>query len=107
MSKFRVAISGDLLKDDGTPAIPAFDLSRLERERDVEFAYIGRGPVLDAAERYNGGCMVRVPHSSGLLEGNLTLDTKFPKWDHRSHRPPHACSSTPRSFRSWCMRGKL
>jgi aryl-alcohol dehydrogenase-like predicted oxidoreductase len=32
--------------------------------------------------------MCRVPHSSGLLEGNLTPDTTFPKWDHRSHRPP-------------------
>ena len=49
--------------------------------------YIGP-TVLDAAREYNGGCMVRVPHSSGLLEGNLTPDTKFPKWDHRSHRPP-------------------
>lgn len=33
------------------------------------------------------GMMCRVPHSSGLLEGNLTPDTTFPKWDHRSHRP--------------------
>ena len=44
-------------------------------------------PVLDAARRHDGGCMVRVPHSSGLLEGNLTPDTEFPTWDHRSHRP--------------------
>ena len=48
--------------------------------------YIGP-TVIEAARRYDGGCMVRVPHSSGLLEGNLTAETKFPKWDHRSHRP--------------------
>jgi aryl-alcohol dehydrogenase-like predicted oxidoreductase len=44
-------------------------------------------PVLEAAAKHDGGCMVRVPHSSGLLEGNLTPETTFPKWDHRSHRP--------------------
>ena len=37
---------------------------------------------------------VRVPHSSGMLEGNLTADTVFPKHDHRRHRP-----------RSWLLEG--
>jgi aryl-alcohol dehydrogenase-like predicted oxidoreductase len=46
------------------------------------------GPAAFQAARDNGGgVLVRVPHSSGLLEGNLTPNTKFPKWDHRSHRP--------------------
>ncbi len=31
--------------------------------------------------------LVRVPHSSGMLEGNYTLETKFDESDHRSHRP--------------------
>lgn len=43
--------------------------------------------VIDAARRHQTGLMCRVPHSSGMLEGNLTPDTVFPKWDHRSHRP--------------------
>lgn len=30
--------------------------------------------------------LVRVPHSSGLLEGKYTSDTTFPETDHRSHR---------------------
>jgi aryl-alcohol dehydrogenase-like predicted oxidoreductase len=30
---------------------------------------------------------VRVPHSSGMLEGRYTKDTVFPPTDHRSHRP--------------------
>ncbi|HEX3551300.1 MAG TPA: aldo/keto reductase [Candidatus Elarobacter sp.] len=30
---------------------------------------------------------VRVPHSSGMLEGKYTKDTVFPPTDHRSHRP--------------------
>ena len=31
--------------------------------------------------------MARVPTSSGLLEDKYTLETTFPKDDHRSHRP--------------------
>jgi aryl-alcohol dehydrogenase-like predicted oxidoreductase len=33
------------------------------------------------------GYQVRVPHSSGMLEGKYTVDTVFPPTDHRSHRP--------------------
>ncbi len=38
--------------------------------------------------------LIRVPHSSGMLEGKYTLETKFPPGDHRSHRP-----------RSWLING--
>jgi aryl-alcohol dehydrogenase-like predicted oxidoreductase len=31
--------------------------------------------------------LIRVTHSSGMLEGKYTLDTKFDADDHRSHRP--------------------
>jgi aryl-alcohol dehydrogenase-like predicted oxidoreductase len=31
--------------------------------------------------------LIRVTHSSGMLEGKYTLDTKFDENDHRSHRP--------------------
>ena len=31
--------------------------------------------------------MIRVPHSSGMLEGHYTADTVFPANDHRRHRP--------------------
>ena len=31
--------------------------------------------------------LVRVTHSSGMLEGRYTLETKFDESDHRSHRP--------------------
>jgi aryl-alcohol dehydrogenase-like predicted oxidoreductase len=33
------------------------------------------------------GVMVRVPHSSGMLEGHYTEDTVFEPNDHRRHRP--------------------
>ncbi len=40
------------------------------------------------------GYMIRVPHSSGLLEGKYTEETVFPDNDHRRHRP-----------RSWLING--
>jgi aryl-alcohol dehydrogenase-like predicted oxidoreductase len=40
------------------------------------------------------GYQIRVPHSSGMLEGKYTLETTFPPSDHRSHRP-----------RSWLVNG--
>jgi aryl-alcohol dehydrogenase-like predicted oxidoreductase len=33
------------------------------------------------------GYMIRVPHSSGMLEGHYTAETVFPANDHRRHRP--------------------
>lgn len=39
------------------------------------------------AEEHQVGILVRVPHSSGMLEGKYTAETKFEKTDHRSHRP--------------------
>jgi aryl-alcohol dehydrogenase-like predicted oxidoreductase len=38
--------------------------------------------------------LIRVPHSSGMLEGKYTADTVFPPGDHRAHRP-----------RSWLLNG--
>jgi aryl-alcohol dehydrogenase-like predicted oxidoreductase len=40
------------------------------------------------------GFQIRVPHSSGMLEGRYTAETTFPPSDHRSHRP-----------RSWLLNG--
>jgi aryl-alcohol dehydrogenase-like predicted oxidoreductase len=40
------------------------------------------------------GYMIRVPHSSGMLEGHYTADTVFDEHDHRRHRP-----------RSWLLNG--
>jgi aryl-alcohol dehydrogenase-like predicted oxidoreductase len=39
------------------------------------------------ARERGAGVIVRVPHSSGLLEGKYTLETTFAPTDHRSHRP--------------------
>lgn len=41
---------------------------------------------IDEARKRDVGVMVRVPHSSGLLEGKYTKETTFDANDHRSHR---------------------
>ncbi|MGH8899318.1 MAG: aldo/keto reductase [Egibacteraceae bacterium] len=43
--------------------------------------------LLRCAHETGAKMIVRVPHSSGMLEGNLTLDTVFAENDHRRHRP--------------------
>jgi aryl-alcohol dehydrogenase-like predicted oxidoreductase len=68
--------------------VPAMQMIYIVLEQDP-------GRELLATARETGTHMVvRVPHSSGMLEGNLTVDTVFPKHDHRRHRP-----------RSWLLEG--
>lgn len=50
--------------------------------------------LLAAARETGRSMMVRVPHSSGMLEGAYTEDTTFDESDHRSHRP-----------RAWLLNG--
>lgn len=54
------------------------------------------GRHLTAAAEASGhtGLQVRVPHSSGMLEGKYTEETTFAQNDHRRHRP-----------RSWLVNG--
>ncbi len=40
MASFRVALSADFRKPDGSPSFPEFDLSRLEAQEGLEFFYL-------------------------------------------------------------------
>ncbi|CAN5195428.1 aldo/keto reductase [soil metagenome] len=65
------------------------------RERDVDgvqmiYNAIEQDPgrdLIETARETDTGLVVRVPHSSGLLEGNYDEDTTFGENDHRRHRP--------------------
>ena len=46
----------------------------------------GRG-LIEAARETDTSRVVRVPHSSGMLEGHYDENTTFAKNDHRRHRP--------------------
>lgn len=54
MSTFRIALSADFKKADGTPAYPMFDLSPLERDPNIEVEYVdpvdGRMTAVSMAE---------------------------------------------------------
>jgi aryl-alcohol dehydrogenase-like predicted oxidoreductase len=72
-------------RDEGVKALEtrrmdAFMLIHNLLEQDPGREFIG------AARTHNTGLMVRVPHSSGLLEGTYTKDTTFDESDHRSFR---------------------
>jgi aryl-alcohol dehydrogenase-like predicted oxidoreductase len=43
--------------------------------------------LIACAERTGKSLVVRVPHSSGMLEGKYTAETTFSANDHRQHRP--------------------
>jgi len=48
------------------------------------------GAAIQNAAREDGKdtmFLIRVPHSSGMLEGHYTAETTFPPNDHRNHRP--------------------
>jgi len=42
--------------------------------------------LIEVAGQTGCGLLARVPHSSGMLEGQYTKDTKFDASDHRAHR---------------------
>ncbi|MDP9025091.1 MAG: aldo/keto reductase [Candidatus Eremiobacteraeota bacterium] len=60
-------------------------LEQFPGDRHIKSAYDAKADT---------GFMIRVPHSSGMLEGHYTPETVFPENDHRRHRP-----------RSWLVNG--
>jgi aryl-alcohol dehydrogenase-like predicted oxidoreductase len=68
---------------------------RAMRERDITglqmiYNLLEQDPgreLIEAARETDTSLVVRVPHSSGMLEGNYDETTTFAKNDHRRHRP--------------------
>ncbi len=80
-------------RDEGVAAMRTRDVAMLQLIHNLLEQDPGR-ELLDVARETGTTAVVRVPHSSGMLEGNLTADTVFDKHDHRRHRP-----------RSWLLEG--
>ena len=78
---------------EGIGAMRHRDIASLQIIHNMLEQHPGSDFFPDARE-HNVGLLVRVPHSSGMLEGKYTPDTVFPKNDHRRHRP-----------RSWLING--
>jgi aryl-alcohol dehydrogenase-like predicted oxidoreductase len=80
-------------RDEGLAALATRPITSLTMIHNVLEQDPG-GDLLAGAREAGTGVFVRVPHSSGMLEGKYTTETTFPPSDHRSHRP-----------RSWLLEG--
>jgi aryl-alcohol dehydrogenase-like predicted oxidoreductase len=80
---------------EGINAIRERDFTSVQHIYNMLEQHPGRA-MHDAARDANKETMflIRVPHSSGMLEGKYTAETVFPPGDHRAHRP-----------RSWLLNG--
>jgi aryl-alcohol dehydrogenase-like predicted oxidoreductase len=72
--------------EEGVRAMRERDLAGVQMIYNLLEQDPGRG-LLEAARETGTSLIVRVPHSSGMLEGKYTEETTFAKNDHRSHRP--------------------
>lgn len=73
-------------KDEGIRSIERRKVDSLQTVYNLLEQDPGR-EFFPAAKAAGTGILVRVPHSSGLLEGKYTQSTTFAATDHRSHRP--------------------
>lgn len=72
--------------EEGVKAMRERDLAVVQMIYNILEQDPGRG-LIEAAQDTNTGLVVRVPHSSGMLEGNYDENTTFGENDHRRHRP--------------------
>jgi phosphoglycerate dehydrogenase-like enzyme len=81
MSRFRVALSGDFKKPDGSPAFPDFDLTPLEQNPAVEFDYIQTNGVITAADLDAFDALIllipRIEPESFPKDGRLAIIARF------------------------------
>ena len=72
--------------EEGVRAMRERDLDGLQMIYNILEQDPGRS-LIEAARETNTSLVVRVPHSSGMLEGKYTEETTFANNDHRRHRP--------------------
>jgi D-3-phosphoglycerate dehydrogenase len=81
MSKFRVALSGDFKKADGSPAFPDFDLSPLEQNPAIEHEFIKANGVIQAADLEGFDALIllipRIEPESFPKDGRLAIIARF------------------------------
>ena len=72
--------------DEGAKAMRERDLDGVQMIYNLLEQDPGRD-LISAARETDTSLLVRVPHSSGMLEGKYDENTTFAKNDHRRHRP--------------------
>jgi D-3-phosphoglycerate dehydrogenase len=81
MSKFRVALSGDFKKPDGSPAFPDFDLAPLGQNPAVEHQFIKANGVIQASDLEGFDALIllipRIEPESFPQDGRLAIIARF------------------------------
>ena len=72
--------------EEGVKAMRERDLAGVQMIYNLLEQDPGRG-LIEAARETDTSLIVRVPHSSGMLEGKYDENTTFARNDHRRHRP--------------------
>ena len=81
MSVFRVALSADFRKPDGSPSFPEFDLSPLEDRPDIDMFYLEPEPEISASQLTEVDALIlltpRVGAASLTPNGRLAVVARF------------------------------
>ena len=81
MSSFRVALSADFRKADGSPSFPEFDLSPLEDHSDIDLFFLEPEPEISAAQLADVDALIlltpRVGAASLTPKGRLAVVARF------------------------------
>ncbi|MCY4467112.1 MAG: hypothetical protein OXC08_00210 [Thiotrichales bacterium] len=81
MSAFRVALSADFRKPDGSPSFPEFDLSPLEDHPDIDLFFLEPEPEISAAQLADVDALIlltpRVGAASLTPNGRLAMVARF------------------------------
>ena len=81
MSTFRVALSADFRKPDGSPSFPEFDLSPLEQRPNLDFFYLEPEAEISAAQLSDVDALIllapRVGAGSLTPKGRLSVVARF------------------------------
>jgi len=81
MSAFRVALSGDFRKADGSPTFPDFDLGPLRDAKNVEMAFLDNASPLKAEQLTDFDALILLAHrfdaTSVPKSGRLAVVARF------------------------------
>ena len=81
MTAFRVALSADFRKPDGSPSFPEFDLSPLDDHSDIDLFYLEPEPEISAAQLADVDALIlltpRVGAGSLTRNGRLAVVARF------------------------------
>ena len=81
MPKFRVALSADFRKGDGSPSFPEFDLSPLRDHPDIDMFYLEPEPEISASQLSDVDALIlltpRVGAASLTPNGRLAMVARF------------------------------